>query len=224
MIIVIISINNYLIKGNLKMKINSYLLGLCSLVILMSFNVKADGHGDTVIDNITIIGEKKLPGSANKVSPDDLEKFETSDVHKALAIVPGIIIRPEEGYGLRPNISIRGTYSDRSGKVTLMEDGILIAPAPYAASSAYYFPTFSRINSVEVVKGPAAITTGPYTVGGAINMISTPIPDEASGMINIETGSDGNMKSHVHFGNSTENFGFLIEGLMHETDCDILFV
>ena len=171
------------------MKINSYLLGFCSLVILLSFNVNADGHGDTIIDNITIIGDKELPGSADTVSSEDLEKFETMDVHKALAMVPGINIRPEEGYGLRPNISIRGTYPDRSGKVTLMEDGILIAPAPYAASSAYYFPTFSRINSVEVVKGPAAITTGPYTVGGAINMISTPIPDEQSGMVNLETGS-----------------------------------
>ena len=117
------------------MKTNSYLLGFCSLVILLSFNVNADGHGDTVIDNITIIGDKELPGSADTVSSEDLEKFETIDVHKALAMVPGINIRPEEGYGLRPNISIRGTYPDRSGKVTLMEDGILIAPAPYAASS-----------------------------------------------------------------------------------------
>ncbi len=98
------------------MKINSYLLGFCSLVILMSFNVNADGHEDAVIDNITIIGDKELPGSANTVSSENLEKFETIDVHKALAMVPGIIIRPEEGYGLRPNISIRGTYSDRSGK------------------------------------------------------------------------------------------------------------
>ena len=144
------------------MKSNSYIHAFCSLVILMSFNVNADGHESKIIDNITIIGEKELPGSADIVSSEDLEKFETIDVHKALAIVPGINVRPEEGYGLRPNISIRGTYPDRSGKVTLMEDGILIAPAPYAASSAYYFPTFSRINSVEVVKGPAAITTGPY--------------------------------------------------------------
>ena len=69
-----------------------------------------------------------------------------------------------------------------------------------------------------MVKGPAAITTGPYTVGGAINMISTPIPDEQSGMVNLETGSDGNMKAHFHYGNSTDNFGFLVEGLKHETD------
>ena len=182
-------------------------------------NVLAQGpENNNVIDNITIVGEKSLPGSVSIITVEDLEKFETIDVHKALAMVPGINIRPEEGYGLRPNISIRGTYPDRSGKVTLMEDGILIAPAPYAASSAYYFPTFSRISSVEVVKGPAAITTGPYTIGGAINMISTPIPEKESGMVNTEFGSDGNIKLHTHYGKSSKNFGFLIEGLQHETD------
>ena len=62
------------------MKINSYLLGFCSLVILLSFNVNADGHGDTIIDNITIIGDKELPGSADTVSSEDLEKFETMDL------------------------------------------------------------------------------------------------------------------------------------------------
>ena len=184
-------------------------------------NVYADGHEsdeNKVIDNITIIGDKNVPGSATVVSAEELENFETLDVHKALATVPGINVRPEEGYGLRPNISIRGTYPDRSGKVTLMEDGVLIAPAPYASSSAYYFPTFSRINSVEVVKGASAIETGPYTIGGAINMISTPIPDGTSGMVNLETGSDGNMKAHFHYGSSSENFGWMIEGLEHSTD------
>ena len=189
-----------------------------SFSLIIFINVEAANHGLDKIDNITIIGKKSLPGSATKVSAQDLEKFETMDIHKALASVPGINVRPEEGYGLRPNISIRGTYPDRSGKITLMEDGILIAPAPYAASSAYYFPTFSRINGIEVVKGPAAIKTGPYTIGGAINLISTPIPESTSGFLNQEFGSDGNMKSHLFYGSSSENFGFLVEGLKHKTD------
>ena len=201
------------------MSTKNYFIFSCCLTLIVMQNVLAQvPENNNVIDNITIVGEKSLPGSVSIITVEDLEKFETIDVHKALAMVPGINIRPEEGYGLRPNISIRGTYPDRSGKITLMEDGILIAPAPYAASSAYYFPTFSRISSVEVVKGPAAITTGPYTIGGAINMISTPIPEKESGMVNTEFGSDGNIKLHTHYGKSSKNFGFLIEGLQHETD------
>ncbi len=195
--------------------INLLLLPFLLITVVDSVNSQ---EKQTNLENITIIGEKNIPGSADVITKEDLEKFATIDVHKALGIIPGINIRPEEGYGLRPNISIRGTYPDRSGKITLMEDGVLIAPAPYAASSAYYFPTFSRISSIEVVKGPAAITTGPYTIGGAINMISTPIPKKASGMLNTEFGSDGNLKTHLHYGDARENFGFLIEGLQHEID------
>ena len=170
------------------------------------------------MEHITIIGERVVHGSASIIEPDELQIFEHIDVHRALANVPGINFRPEEGYGLRPNISIRGTYDDRSGKVTLMEDGILIAPAPYAASSAYYFPSFGRIHSVEVLKGPSAITEGPYTIGGAINLISTPIPTSSSGFFNQEVGSDSASRTHAGYGVSTENVGFLLEGHFAQTD------
>ena len=195
------------------MKIKLFILSsLCSLSSL-SFSQNADE-----MEHITIIGERAVHGSASIIEPDELLIFEHIDVHKALANVPGVNFRPEEGYGLRPNISIRGTYDDRSGKVTLMEDGVLIAPAPYAASSAYYFPSFGRIHSVEVLKGPSAITEGPYTIGGAINLISTPIPDSTSGFFNQEIGSDSASRTHAGYGVSTENVGFLLEGHFAQTD------
>ena len=56
-----------------------------------------------------------------------------TDIQKILTAVPGLYMRTEEGYGLRPNISIRGTAIERSAKVAIMEDGVLVAPSPYTS-------------------------------------------------------------------------------------------
>ncbi len=174
------------------------------------------------LETVTIIGSKEdasqMAGSADVITDKDLVKFQYTDIQRILGQVPGVYTRTEEGYGLRPNISIRGTYGDRSGKITLMEDGVLIAPAPYTASSAYYFPTTGRIAGVEVLKGPAAIEYGPYTVGGAINLLSTPIPQEMSGEITAEAGQDETYRLHASYGGSTEHWGFLLEGHTHGSD------
>jgi len=161
---------------------------------------------------------RQVPGGATFISDRDLEQFEFTDIQRILRQVPGVSIQVEDGYGLRPNISIRGTPSDRSARVTLLEDGVPIAPAPYAAPAAYYFPTAGRMQGIEVLKGPAAILEGPYTTGGAINMMSTRIPDLASGQLSMEAGSHGHLRGHAWYGDSREQFGFLVEG--HEWRSD----
>ena len=192
------------------------------LVIIASFVTFFSFAEEVSIEVVEIIGSeedaKEIAGSASVITEEELEVYEYTDIHKILSNVPGVNFRPEEGYGLRPNISIRGTYADRSGKVTLMEDGVLIAPAPYASSSAYYFPTAGRIAGVEVLKGPAAISQGPYTVGGAINLLSTPIADESGGLINQELGQDGTSRTHLHYSAVDTQVALLVESHTWDTD------
>ena len=192
------------------------------LVIIASFVTFFSFAEEVSIEVVEIIGSqedaKEIAGSASVITEEELEFYEYTDIHKILSNVPGVNFRPEEGYGLRPNISIRGTYADRSGKVTLMEDGVLIAPAPYASSSAYYFPTAGRIAGVEVLKGPAAISQGPYTVGGAINLLSTPIADESGGLINQELGQDGTSRTHLHYSAVDTQVALLVESHTWDTD------
>ena len=139
-------------------------------------------------------------------------------MHKVLAAVPGVYIREEDGYGLRPNIGMRGTGSERSAKIVLMEDGVLIAPAPYSAPAAYYFPMITRMQRVEVLKGPAATRYGPNTVGGAINLLTRQIPGSREIALDVAGGSDFYGKGHLLYGDSTEHFGWLVEGLKLRTD------
>jgi Fe(3+) dicitrate transport protein len=174
------------------------------------------------LETVTIIGSREdarlVAGSSAVITDDDLARFQDTDINRVLSQVPGVYLREEDGYGLRPNISIRGSYGDRSSKITLMEDGVLIAPAPYTASSAYYFPTTGRISGVEVLKGAAAIENGPYTIGGAVNLLSTPIPEANSGQVVAEGGEDSAYRLHGTYGGVAGNWGYLFEGHTQGTD------
>ena len=174
------------------------------------------------IESVSIIGskddQKSLAGSGQIIPNEDLLKAMDTDIQKILTAVPGLYMRTEEGYGLRPNISIRGTAIERSAKVAIMEDGVLVAPSPYTSSSAYYFPTTGRIHAVEVLKGPAAVSQGPQTIGGAINLISTPIPIAPSGKFVQEIGENGMKRTHFYAGGTSGNFGGLVEVHEHESD------
>ena len=193
---------------------------ICVSLALTLFNANAWANSE--LEAVTIIGTQEdlqsLPGSGAIITGDDLDMFEFSDVGKALSLVPGVYFRPEDGYGLRANIGIRGTIPNRSAKIALMEDGILIAPAPLSAPDAYYTPTFGRMSGIEVLKGPSALTEGPNTLGGAVNLISTPIPTENGGMLNLELGQDGNRKLHAHYGGNSGALGFLVEVYDHNSD------
>ncbi|MCH7831134.1 MAG: TonB-dependent receptor [Proteobacteria bacterium] len=188
--------------------------GALLLCPLLAF-AQGDANDAQEIDTVTIIGKRAdaadIPGSAHVIDSEELAEFGQSDVLRVLRSVPGVYVQEEDGFGLRPNIGIRGSGLDRSGRIALLEDGVLIAPAPYAASSAYYFPTQRRMSAIEVLKGPAAVTVGPRTTGGAMNMISTPIPKEMSANADLRLGSHELLDAHVNVGNRGDRFSWLLE-------------
>lgn len=175
-----------------------------------------------IILSSNILGSKfeirNRTGSAYYLSPQDLQQFGYTDVNKVLRAVPGVNLFEEDGFGLRPNISLRGTSPERSSKITLMEDGVLIAPAPYSAPAAYYFPTVGRIEAIEVLKGSSQIQYGPYTTGGAINMVSKTIPKDFSGNAQFSYGNYNTRSTETTLGESRENFGFVTQYYNYNSD------
>ena len=197
-----------------------------SLAIAMTSPALAAQESTTqsadTLETVSVFGNTqtlhKLPGSAHLVSAEELEKFEFVDINRMMRSVPGVYLREEDGYGLRPNIGIRGADGGRSSKISLMEDGVLVAPAPYSAPEAYYFPTAGRLNSIEVLKGPGTLKYGPFTVGGAVNMLSTPIPEASAGSVQLEAGQYGENRLHTYYGSSTETTGWLVETHQQQAD------
>jgi Fe(3+) dicitrate transport protein len=164
---------------------------------------------------VTLLG---LPGAVQLLTLRELDRFRFNDIGRVLQSVPGVNVQEEDGYGLRPNIGLRGSGSERSSKITVMEDGVLMAPAPYAAPAAYYFPTVGRMHAIEVRKGSGQIKYGPYTTGGALNLISTPIPLRFSGKLDLLAGERQERTLHAHVGNASTHWGFVVETYQSRTD------
>ena len=175
------------------------------------------------IEQITIFGSKQavaaLPGSGAYIDKEMLDTYAVTDIQRILSSTAGVYFVEEDGYGLRPNIGMRGSSADRSEKITIMEDGVLAAPAPYASPAAYYFPTIGRMSAVEVLKGGSSVEYGPRTSGGVINLVSSEVPDAAlGGIVDVALGSYGFSKVHALVGGKNDTNGGLFEVYDYRAD------
>ena len=199
------------------------LLTSTSALILLSPLAFAQSSPSAVsnpLDVITVTGTKAsaddITGSVSFYGPEDLALQTYSDIGRVLRTTPGVNIQEEEGYGLRPNIGLRGSGADRSSKVLIMEDGVLMAPAPYSAPAAYYFPITGRMQAIELTKGPATVKYGPNTTAGAIQLFSTAIPEETRAHADIMVSDLGRAKVHAYAG-GRKNMGRFTVGALVET-------
>ena len=110
------------------------------LILLFAFATAFADDQVNLIEEVVVIGSKdeirKIAGSGGIIEEEQLDRMDYTDLNQILSSIPGIYFREEDGFGLRPNIGIRGATTDRSQKITMMEDGILIGPAPYSAPAA----------------------------------------------------------------------------------------
>ena len=153
----------------------------------------------------------RVPGSIGLISKGEVLEFNDTDINRVISQVPGVYTQEEDGYGLRPNIGMRGTGLERSAKINMMEDGILIAPAPYSSPAAYYSPTAGRMESFEIRKGSSQIKYGPHSTGGSINFVSASIPQNLDFKGSIAIGDYSKRLAKFKTGVSSKNFGLLFQ-------------
>jgi Fe(3+) dicitrate transport protein len=161
---------------------------------------------------------RRLPGSVDIVDRETLDKSRVMTTNEALRKVAGIHVRDEEGFGLRPNIGIRGLNPTRSTKVLLLEDGIPLTYAPYGDNATYYHPPIDRFERLEVLKGGAQIAYGPQTVGGAVNYLTPRPPAQPTGSLLLMGGNREYFNGHGSYGATVGRTGFLIDYLRKQGD------
>lgn len=193
------------------------LLGVMALPISLGYQVGWAESGKKFnktkeaieLPSIDVIGVvekvKTLPGSGVVLDQETLFNSHVFNVNEALRKAPGVYVRDEEGFGLRPNISIRGMNPFRSTKILFLEDGLPLNFAPYGDNDIYYHPPIERYDSVEIMKGADLTQYGPQTISGAINYITPKPPLQPGGFASFTGGNRDYLSGHLRYGGTAEN-------------------
>jgi len=187
------------------------------LVALLSHaptTLRAQAPDTVELAEVRIIGQRsdlsRVPGSAFVLDRSVLQRWHPSTIDDILRGVPGVVVRSEEGLGLRPNIAVRGLNPTRSTKVLLLEDGVPITFAPYGANETYYHPPIERFDRIEVLKGSGQILFGPQTIGGVINYLTPPVPRAPTLTVALTPGSRDYLNARVAAGGTRGPAGALL--------------
>jgi Fe(3+) dicitrate transport protein len=161
---------------------------------------------------------RRIPGAVEVLDQAVLETSRAFTTSEALRKAAGVNVREEEGFGLRPNIGVRGLNPTRSSKVLLLEDGIPLTYAPYGDNASYYHPPIERFERIELLKGSGQIAYGPMTVGGVINYVTPAPPASSSGAFLASAGSRGYMNAHGTWGVTSGRTGLLFDYMRKQGD------
>lgn len=147
----------------------------------------------TDLAEVLVVGDDAsgIHGSASVLDKEALIKSHPFTANEALRKLPGVSARDEEGFGMRPNVGIRGLNPTRSTKITMLEDGVPLSYAPYGDNASYYHPPIDRFERVEVLKGAAQTAFGPQTIGGTLNYITQRPSQDFGGLVSVTLGNRG---------------------------------
>lgn len=156
------------------------------------------------LPDVNVIGaaeqQKTLPGSGVVLDQEALFDSHVFNVNEVLRKAPGVYVRDEEGFGIRPNIGIRGMNPFRSTKILFLEDGLPLNFAPYGDNDIYFHPPVERYDGVEITKGAELTKYGPQTISGAVNYITPKLPEKPGGYISFTGGNRDYLSGHVRYG------------------------
>jgi Fe(3+) dicitrate transport protein len=207
---------------------NAILATAISTLLLCSLATAQDATpppppADTELEPVVVVIGRKanletIPGSGMVLERSVLDEAHVFSVNEALRKVPGVFARDEEGFGLRPNLGIRGLNPTRSSKLLMLEDGIPLAYAPYGDNASYYHPPVNRFERIEVLKGSSQILFGPQTLGGLVNYITPGVPADLSGNLSATAGNEGYREVHGELGDTIGRTGYILNGTWKEAD------
>lgn len=169
---------------------------------------------DTPIDNTA---------GRHVIAPQILREYGVMNAQEVLRRSPSIMVVEETGSDSLPNIAVRGLTGNegvfRSLNVTMLADGIPLAPAPYGHPGSSLFPLpLERVHAIDIHRGGYAVRYGPNTVSGVINFLTRPIPTRTTLETRGRYDSYHNSGVYTGFGGQYGEFGTLVEVVYKDGD------
>ena len=152
----------------------------------------------------------RFAGSHSLVMARDIARVRPLDTVEMLRYIPGLQLREDDAYGLRPHFALRGMDPNGGNSVAVLQDGVPITLGPYGQPDVAYLPPIELLERIEVVRGTGSIAFGPQTVTGAINFVTPGPPTgevirvRALGGLPLMLGASG------IYGNRIGNASFLL--------------
>jgi Fe(3+) dicitrate transport protein len=158
------------------------------------------------------------PAARDVITPQEVRESSSVNIQGVLQRSPNIFVTDETGSDSLPNIAVRGLTGNegayRSINLTMLADGIPLAPAPYAQPGNSLFPfTLERVYAIDVQRGGAAVRYGPNNVAGVINFLTRPIPMRPTVEGRVRYDTFDNASFYTAVGGTTGPFGMLLEAV-----------
>ena len=220
----------------------TFTLAILPLALISAFSYAAEEKAaeQAEVDTVYVTAEKQLQQSlgVSRISKDDIDKRPAvNDISEFVRTMPGVNLTGNTATGQRGNkrqIDLRGMGPENTlilidGKPvnSRQSERISMRGERNTRGDGNWVPV-EEIESITVLRGPAATRYGSGAMGGVVNIVTKKVSKEFKGQVNLYANQPQNSKEgatrRIGFNLSgpiiQDTLGFRIYGNLNKTDAD----
>lgn len=220
----------------------TFTLAILPLALISAFSHAAEEKAveQAEVDTVYVTAEKQLQQSlgVSRISKDDIDKHPAvNDISEFVRTMPGVNLTGNTATGQRGNkrqIDLRGMGPENTlilidGKPvnSRQSERISMRGERNTRGDSNWVPV-EEIESITVLRGPAATRYGSGAMGGVVNIVTKKVSKEFKGQVNLYANQPQNSKEgatrRIGFNLSgpiiQDTLGFRIYGNLNKTDAD----
>ena len=220
----------------------TFTLAILPLALISAFSHAAEEKAveQAEVDTVYVTAEKQLQQSlgVSRISKDDIDKHPAAnDISEFVRTMPGVNLTGNTATGQRGNkrqIDLRGMGPENTlilidGKPvnSRQSERISMRGERNTRGDSNWVPV-EEIESITVLRGPAATRYGSGAMGGVVNIVTKKVSKEFKGQVNLYANQPQDSKEgatrRIGFNLSgpiiQDTLGFRIYGNLNKTDAD----